>query len=269
MNRRVRIAAVLTGIAALLATAAASGGLLLDGLYRDNLFVTTVWRATDRVTLFVVIPILVLTGATRRRGSTAAFLVWAGILDYLIYNSAFYLFAAAFNGMFPVYVLIINTSAAALILLFTGRDVGALGSAFAGSARVRIVAIFLFFVALGLTTVYLSQIAAFIAAGRLPAIIELTGHPTNVVFALDLTLVVPVFILAGILLWRKRTWGYILAGMGLVKGLLFNGVLAYAAFRTSRAGVPDSAAEIPIWIGLGLGSLAALGLLMSDRRRRV
>src|SRR5688500_7194686 len=82
------IAAVLAGIASL-------GGLFLKGLYRDNLLVTSAWKGNDLVTLFVAIPILIAAIAFSKRGSLKAQLVLLGILDYMLYNYAFYLFGAA------------------------------------------------------------------------------------------------------------------------------------------------------------------------------
>ncbi len=44
-------------IIAILATIASAGGLLLNGLYRDNAFVTTTWLGNDAITLFLAVPI--------------------------------------------------------------------------------------------------------------------------------------------------------------------------------------------------------------------
>lgn len=46
-------------IIAILATIASVGGLLLNSLYRDNVFGTTTWLGNDPVTLFLAMPILV------------------------------------------------------------------------------------------------------------------------------------------------------------------------------------------------------------------
>lgn len=53
----------------------------------------------------------------------------------------------------------------------------------------------------------------FITTGQLPPIVIQTGHPTSLVFALDLSLVVPVLVLGAIWLWKRRPWGYVLAAI--------------------------------------------------------
>ncbi len=48
---------ILSILIAIFATIASAGGLLLDGLYRDNAFVTTTWLGNDAITLFLAVPI--------------------------------------------------------------------------------------------------------------------------------------------------------------------------------------------------------------------
>ena len=36
-----------------------------------------------------------------------------------------------------------------------------------------------------------------------------TGHPTGVVYATDLSILIPALIVAAVLLWRRRPWGYV------------------------------------------------------------
>ena len=44
---------ILSIIIAVLATIASAGGLFLNGLYRDNHFVTSAWKGNDLITLFL------------------------------------------------------------------------------------------------------------------------------------------------------------------------------------------------------------------------
>ena len=89
-----------------------------------------------------------------------------------------------------------------------------------------------------------------------------TGHPTHVVAGLDLTLVVPFMLLAAVWLWRGQPWGYVLATMLSVKGTAYMLALTAATASASAAGVPDVAAQIPIWILIGAGNLAAALVLL-------
>ncbi len=62
-------------------------------------------------------------------------------------------------------------------------------------------------VAAGLTTVYVAQSIAFVRTGALPAIVAITGHPTSLVFALDLPLVVPALLVGAFWLQQDRAVG--------------------------------------------------------------
>ena len=77
--------------------AASLGGLVPRAPYRDNALVTGGWLGNDLVTLLVAAPLLALACVGAARGSARWTLVWLGMLDYTLYNFAFYLFGAALN----------------------------------------------------------------------------------------------------------------------------------------------------------------------------
>jgi len=96
-----KTAYVLSILIAILAVLAATGGLALN-IYRDNAFVTTAWKGNDAITLVLGVPTLAVAMFWSRRGRLTAQLVWMGMLDYMLYNYAFYLFGAKFNALFLV-----------------------------------------------------------------------------------------------------------------------------------------------------------------------
>lgn len=230
-------------------------GLIMDNLYRDNSFVTSAWIANDFVTLVIAVPILVFSLISVSKDKKVGYLLWIGLLDYMIYNYAFYLFAAAFNWFFILYVILFVLSVAVLIMIFIHMDITVFSNNTTLPKTHKVVSIYLFFVAFMLSMIYSIQIFDFINNDRLPSIITLTGHPTNVVFALDLSLVVPVFIFAAILLWKSKTWGVILGGMGLVKGIIYNLVLVAGTYNISKNGYPEIIGQIFIWIFLFITAL--------------
>ncbi len=250
-------ATTLSIIIAVLAAIASAGGLLLDGLYRDNAFVTTTWLGNDAITLFLAVPILLVSMWFARRGSPKAHLIWLGALDYMLYNYAFYLFGAAFNWFFLLYAALLALSILALIFGLVGLDVVALSRSTIERIPVKWIGGYFLFVAFGLGTVYLIQSIGFIATGNLPAIITLSGHPTNVVFALDLTMLIPWLILGAFWLFKRQPWGLVVAGILNVKGPLYTLVLAVNSILVVNAGISQTS-ELPIW-----GTLTALGLIAS------
>lgn len=268
MADSLRSVRALTWLIAALAVIATLGGLLVDGLYRDNTFVAAAWRGNDWVTSMLAVPLLVASSSLAMRGSLRAHLVWLGMLDYMLYDYAFYAFGAAFNELFLVYVAIVAAALLALIFGLASLDVDAVARAFTARAPVRWVAGYLLVVAVGLACVYVAQSLAFVVTGELPAIVTRTEHPTSIVFALDLTLLVPFLALGGVWLWRRRPWGYALAVILSVKGPVYTLVLWVGSIWAYRAGIEDALTEVPLWATLTAGgTLASVSLLRSMNRR--
>jgi hypothetical protein len=257
-----RTAYVLSIFVAVFALAASAGGLFIPGLYRDNPFVLAAWRGNDLVTLAVATPVLVISLFLASRGSGRAQLVWLGMLDYTLYNYAFYLFAAAFNWFFLLYVSLFTLSIFALLFGLLRVDVSRISQQFTGNLPVKWVAGYMAFVAFGLTSIYLFQAFSFIATDEIPAIVLKTGHPTSVVPALDMSLVIPWLILGAVWLWQRRPWGYIIAAIISVKGAVYMLALTLVSLSAMSAGFPEAAAECPLWGFLSVGFLTASFLFL-------
>ncbi len=253
-------------VIAVLTTAAALGGLLLDDLYRDNLLVTTSWIANDLITLVVAVPLLLLGIFWAWRGSIRGYLVLLGLVDYTLYNFAFYQFGAAFNKFFMLYPAITALSILVLIFGLTRIDAQEISRQFHRKTPTKWIAGFMVFVGLSLTGVYFSQYLSFLTTGDLPRIVTAVEHPTNVIFALDLTLVVPWLLIGGVWLWRGRPWGYIVATIVNIKGAVYMLALSTVTVAVVQAGISDNGTELFIWGGIGVGSLIASLLLLVNLR---
>lgn len=234
---------------------ASAGGLLFRSVYLDNDFVRMTWLGNDAVTLFLAIPILVLALVSSQRGSLKAQLVWMGALDYMLYNYAFYLFGTAFNAFFLIYVALFGLSIFALIFGLTNLDINGVSQQVRERTPVKWIGGYFLFVAFGLSTVYLSQSIGFIFTGQVPSIVTASGNPTNLVFALDLTLLVPWLVLGALWLMKRHPWGFAIAGILSVKGPLYTLILAVNTLLTMQAGM-GTGAELPLWV-----TLTVLGLI--------
>jgi hypothetical protein len=262
-----RIPYLLSITIAVFATFASAGGLLLNGLYRDNLFVTSAWKGNDVVTLLLAVPLLVMAMIYSKSGSRKASLIWMGVLDYMLYNYAFYLFGAAFNWFFLLYVALLGLSIFALIFGLIHLDLNGIIGQIRERMPVGWIAAYMLFVATGLSLIYIAQSLGFIFTGEVPAIVTNTGHPTNVVFALDLTLLVPFLVLGAIWLIRRKPWGFVLAGILTIKGPLYTIVLTAGSLWAANAGVPDVAGQVPLWVVLTVLGLIACGLFYRNMDR--
>ncbi|MGD8736138.1 MAG: hypothetical protein PVJ85_05210, partial [Anaerolineae bacterium] len=126
---------------------------------------------------------------------------------------------------------------------------------------------------LGMGGLWIAQSLSFVFSGQVPEFLLKVEHPTSVVFALDLSLVVPFLVLGAVWLWKRQPWGYVLAAILSVKGTVYMLALAAVSAMAVKAGFSEASAELPRWGVLGLGFLVAnlflLGNVRSVRGKRV
>lgn len=102
---------------------------------------------------------------------------------------------------------------------------------------------------------------------QVPAALENTT--TRVIQAMDLALVAPLAILAGILLLRRSAGGYLLASVAVLKGLTMSLAVSAMAINMALAGVPESLGiMIPFLILTGLNLITAVWLLKNVDERQ-
>lgn len=249
----------LTVLATVFAAIAAATGLFVPSLYQDNAFVKTAWHGNDWVTLLVVVPTILLV-MSRAGSNYKARLVWMGLLGYMVYNYAFYLFGAVYNKIFLVYVLIFSLSLFALISGLSSLAKCEIN--FTGKTRGWIVA-YLTMIVVVLCMVEVIPNFVYIFSGIIPDTITLTDHPTAVVYALDLSLVVPVSALAIVMLLRRQFWGYVLAAIMLVKGATYGLVLVVNSLLLALRGTGEDAL-LPFYAFIMFGGVLSLYWLLTN-----
>ncbi len=164
------------------------------------------WLGNDLVTLFVAVPLLMGGLVLARRGSLRGWLVWCAMLGYCAYNYAYDLFGARINALFPVYIVLFTGPILALIALLGRAELSAIAADLAPRTPVRWIAGYMLLTGSGLLVAWITQWALFVFADVTPAVGE---EAFTLVAALDLSLVVPFFLLGAALLWRRRPWGFV------------------------------------------------------------
>jgi hypothetical protein len=260
MRSKVGAAYMLSAIVAALAAVASAGGLFLDGLYRDNALVISAWLGNDVVTLAVMVPVLTVSLILTIRGSERARLLWVGSIGYMLYNYLFYLYGAAFNEFFLLYVALVALSLYAFILGLSSVDVQEVAQRFGAATPVKAISGVMLLIPLIMGGIELQRVVSFLLTGELPMDIVQTGHPTAVVYATDLALLMPAITLGAILLWRRQAWGYVLSTVLMVKG--FSYPLALIAMSVLGTWDPLT----PIYAFFCVSCLIALGLLLWNMR---
>jgi len=261
---------VLSSCVAVLAGLASLVGLLVGGLYGTPASVAEMLRGYDLVTLVVVVPVLALAQLRARRGSDRARLVWVGMLAYLAYTYAYYLFGASFNDVFMLHAVVFGGSVFALVLAVLALDVPTIGGGFARRTPRRLVSAVLGLLAAGLGGMWVYYVVRFAVTGEVPpgsALVE----PDSVVhlgIALDLALLVLAYALAAVLLWRGIAAGFVLASVVLVSGTLHQVSYMVALPFQAAADVPGAVAFDPMEPVIALLYLVATAVLLWGAGRR-
>lgn len=258
---------VLSGIILAMIAVASFAGLFAEGLYRDNSWVTSQLRGADFVRLFVAVPVFAGAIYFTMHGSIRGLIVWLGFLWLAVYDYAFYLFAATFNELFLVYTAIFALSVATLIWALPQLDLQAIRAQFTDRVPTRLISGYMAFWVLMLGGLWVAQSVAFIVTGNVPQSVIDSGHPTAIVFALDLGMLLPVVALAAYWLWKREPWGYLLAVMVNVKGAAYALALISMGVFMERAGM-EAGGLVFLWMFFAVASLAAaIGLLLNMRSR--
>jgi hypothetical protein len=243
-----------------LMSVASLAGLLWDGLYRDAEWARAAWFGNDLVTLFVAVPLLAVSLVLARRGSLRGELVWYAMLGYAVYNYAYYIFGARMNELFPLYVLLFVLPIVALILALGRLDAEVVAAEFSPRTSVRWISGYMAFTGVGLAVAWTAQWAQWVFAGVEPSIGE---EAFTLIAALDLSLMVPFFLIGAVLLWRRRPWGYVLGAIMNLKGATYTLVLTAGSAVGAARGIEGSAGQVPVWGVWTLVGLAATVALLA------
>lgn len=261
-----RVPYVLTLLTIVSMAAVSVGGAFASGwLYRDNPLITATFRGQDLVTLLVAVPLLVAGLFLERRGSSRGRVLWLGMVFYAMYGYLFYAVGAAFNVFFLLYVAIFGLALYALVFAVPRIELAPLAAAMGGRAARAVAIGYMLVVAAGLGLLWIGVSLSYLFTRVVPAPIVASGHPTGVVFAIDLVFIVPAMLIGAIGLIRRRATAWVLAGVMSVSGTVYTLSLAAASITVVRASL-GAGEELPIWISLTLLGAVTATLLLSRMR---
>lgn len=222
IKNRLTFAYALSGLLAVLLPASSVAGLLHGGrgLYEPYPASPAGLVGQDAVTLVVGLPLLLASMRLTARGSTRGLLLWTGALFYFAYSYYFYVIGG-FNVLFLVYVAIVSASLYGLLSLLFGIDPEALKARFDARAPARLGGGFIVGCSLFFALMWVGMVLASVAAGTRP------DEVLHSVVTIDLTVLLPLLFFGGLLLWRRRPWGYVLGGLLLTKLAITGFTLAF------------------------------------------
>src|SRR5918996_411824 len=263
-----RAAYVLSAAVGGLMLAASSAGLFVEGLYPDDPWAREAFRAGDLVTMALVAPALIASLIMSARGSTRATLGWMGMLGYSVYNYAYFVFGARFNDIFLLHVALFSISIFALVSALRGLDVDSLGGGFRSKVVARSIGMFLLVVGLVQGGLWVLIVLRFVMTGQVLEDIPVEGQ--HLVFALDLSLLAPTLVLAGVLLFRMRPIGFVMGTAVSVFGAGYQINLMASGVFQANADVPGVKAfpleSIILTVGFVVASVILLLAVRGARR---
>jgi len=212
------------------------------GLYRfDTAFKAPILRGSDAVLLCLGAPLLVVALWLYRRGSLRGGLLLAGVLLCFLYNVASLILGAAYNAFYLVYLVYFSAALYAFVLALTTIDLAALPGRILPHMPHRALAIFI------------------MLAGLSPCVWLIS-------IALDVGLITPACVVAGLLLLRRKPFGYVLTAVLLTLltliGLVVVGQTAVQLADGVRLTPGEIAAFAAPFVILGLLAIGFLSTLL-------
>lgn len=264
-GNRLRTACALALAVAGLLAAQSLLGIVFARAYRDATWIRATWWGNDWVSLLAAAPLLAAASQAARRGSVRGLLVMIGMLGYAVYNEGFYLFGAALNAFFPLYVLVLGLSAVTLVLTVRQVGVDLVEASFSPRTPRRTLGAYLATIGVGLAAAWLGLWAGYIARGApLP---HRDPQAFATIAALDLELMVPALVTGGVLLWRRHRFGGLVATAAAVQATGYLVVLTVASAVSLAWRTASGTGEVPVWGALTLVTATAAGVLLSDAGR--
>ena len=206
-----------------------------QGIYAyDTTFKAPIFRGTDAITLFVCVPLLIIAVLLYRRGSLRGQILLASVLAYFLYNSASVVLGVAYNNLFLVYTAFFSASLFAFILSLAAIDLQSLPARVSAGFPRRGMAGLMFVAGLAVLFAWLGDIVSALLRGTVP---EIASYTTEVTYAIDLGIIVPASILAGILLLRRAPVGYLLGAILTILLAIIGVLVATQTVFQSMAGI--------------------------------
>ncbi len=231
------------------------------GIYKhDSVSVAAQGIAQDVVTMALGLPLLLVSLLLARRGLLKGRLLLTGTVGYFLYTYVSYSFLSMYNPLFLIYVALMSLSLFCFILCMLSIDTEQLKASFGPKLPVKFIGGFQLFIAFTLMMLWLGKIVPLLTTGTAPAGLEY--YTTLVIQALDLGIIVPTAILSGVLLIRRKSLGYLLSSIVIIKGITMLTAITAMLIGQYLAGVQLGVVEVIAFPIFNLVTVVCLILIM-------
>jgi hypothetical protein len=187
-----------------------------SGLYKfDTPLIAIGYRVSDAFTLIVGIPLLLTSFWMVRRGSIRGKVLLTGTLLFFLYNFGSLAIGVAYNNLFLLYILLTMAAFLGSMGLLLSFDTSVFSNLFSEHLPHRAISLFLIISGVSLFCIwlFLSILPALLANG-VPA--ELASYTTIITYVVDMGIIAPVLVSAGVLFKQGEPLGYVLASVLLI-----------------------------------------------------
>jgi hypothetical protein len=235
------------------------------GLYKnDSVAMASQAIAQDYVTLFMAIPLLLVSFYLSKKGLLKGKLLLTGTLGYFLYTYTSYSFLSMYNSMFLIYIMLMSASFFAFLIAFKSFDLPNLYLYFDKKLPVTFIGGFLLFVSFLFGMMWIGKIIPTLTQNVPPVGID--HYTTLVIQAMDLGFLIPAGIWAGILFLKRRPLGYLLGSVLIVKFITLLTALTAMIIRQMVAGIQVGFSEIFIVVLVNLLVIYCLVLIMKNSK---
>lgn len=237
------------------------------GIYHnDSLAVAVQGIAQDIVTMILGVPLLVISLYFSRKGLLKGRLLLTGTLGYFLYTYISYTFLWMYNPLFLVYVMLMSCSFFAFTLSMMSFDLEVLRSSFDEKLPVKFLGGFQIFIAVTIGMLWMRRIVPPLLKNAIP--VGLEHYTTMVIQAMDLGFVVPLAILSGILLIKRKSFGYLISSVIIIKGItMLSSVSAMIIFQ-AYVGVKMNVIEMSMFPLFNLFTIYCLLLILKNIKEK-
>ncbi len=235
------------------------GGLLYQSTYARE---TSVWVAQaigqDIIDLVILVPVLLISAFLARAGKRSAFFVWLGAMMYTAYTFVIYSFGLHFNTLFLVYCSTLGLAIYAIITLSVKIGPSRVKEWFDATRQEHITALFVLAAGIIFYLMWLKEDLPAMINDQTPPSLQAIGLLTNPVHVLDLSLILPGFIIISALLIKKHAFGYFFGPVLLVFAALMDITIGAFVVVMQLRGLSDNMVVAWLFAAFALVCLAVL-----------
>ena len=238
------------------------------GIYQHNsISMVAQGKAQDIVTVVLGIPLIIISLTLALKGSLKGRLLLAGTLGYFLYTYISCVFLWMYNSLFLLYVILMSASFFSFILTMMSFDLENLNSYFDKRLPVKFIGGFQIFFAVALGMLWFGKIIPPLMKGTIP--LGLEHYNTLVIQGMDLGFIVPVAFVSGVLILKRRPFGYLLSSIIIIKGFTMGTAITAMIIGQAYAGVQMSFVEMTMFPIINLVIIFCLGLLLKNINEKI